>query len=89
MSNISKEQIQERIIKVLKNYIEPEVFESQEVTGDTTLDEIGLDSFKAIYLLLDLEDEFGVTIPDTMLSPEIFYSVGNMTKTVKGILDEQ
>lgn len=39
---------------------------------DTPLDELGLDSFKAIYLLLDLEESFQVQIPNTMLSPEIF-----------------
>ncbi len=39
---------------------------------DTPLDELGLDSVKAIYLLLDLEEAFQVQIPNTMLSPEIF-----------------
>jgi acyl carrier protein len=38
----------------------------------TNLEELGLDSLRAIDLLLDLEDTFNITFPDLMLSEEVF-----------------
>lgn len=39
---------------------------------DAVLRELGLDSMAAVTLMLDLEDEFGVTIPDSALTAETF-----------------
>jgi acyl carrier protein len=45
-----------------------------EATLDTQapLRSMGLDSMAAVALMLDLEDEFGVTLPDSSLTAEVF-----------------
>ncbi len=76
-----EKNLKERLLKVLENYMEI----TPDMDMDGRLDESGLDSFKAIYLLLDIEEEFQIQIPDDMLSPEIFGSVNALMKLIKSI----
>ncbi len=82
MSNLSHTEIKDKVFGVLRTYVE-----DVEITGDISLDELGLDSFKAIYLLLDLEEALNIQIPDTMLTPEIFTSPNSLQKAVTSILE--
>ena len=45
---------------------------SEELAPETPLRELGLDSMEAVTLVLDLEDEFGVTLPESSLTAETF-----------------
>ncbi|HEY9062642.1 MAG TPA: phosphopantetheine-binding protein [Pseudobacteroides sp.] len=85
MTNFSSEQVKEKVVSVLKNYIDPSNKE-KEFSMEASLDELGLDSFKAIYLLLDMEEEFQIQIPDSMLSPEIFASPKALQTAIESIL---
>lgn len=40
----------------------------EEITGDTSLDAIGIDSLKAIVILAELEDTFGIEVPNEMVA---------------------
>ncbi|MFL6117570.1 MAG: phosphopantetheine-binding protein [Catenulispora sp.] len=44
----------------------------RELTADTELSEFGLDSMRAVDLLFDIEDTFGVILPDQVLAPGTF-----------------
>jgi len=40
----------------------------EEITADTSLDAIGIDSLKAIVILAELEDAFGIEVPNEMVA---------------------
>lgn len=49
-------------------YIKPDA----ELTPDALLKPLGLDSMAAVDLLLDIEDNYNVTMPDRYLTEETF-----------------
>jgi acyl carrier protein len=82
---MGNEEVKEKLIHVLQEYMDPSV-RNKEISMDIGLDDLGLDSFKAIYLLLDIEEAFGVQIPDSMLSPEIFASPSSLQQAIQSLL---
>jgi acyl carrier protein len=46
--------------------------------ADAPLRELGLDSMEAAILVLDLEKELGMTLPDSSLTAETFASLANL-----------
>lgn len=49
----------ERVKKVLADHLD---IDESEITEETTLDELGVDSLDAVEIVMDLEDEFGIEI---------------------------
>jgi len=67
-----KEQIKELIIKRLKLEISPQdIDDASPLFGDG----LGLDSIDALELVVGLEQEFGISIPDEDVGKEAFASV--------------
>lgn len=58
----------------------------QPVDPDADLAELGLDSMASIKLLLDLEQGFGVTVPDEALDENTFASARQLERLVGGLL---
>ncbi len=58
---MSDKSVEERVIRVFTDFkkVPPE-----EITMDTTFDELGLDSLDGLNLVFELEEEFDMTIPD-------------------------
>lgn len=56
------------------------------VDPDADLGELGLDSMASIKLLLDLEQGFGVTVPDEALDENTFASARHLEQLVSGLL---
>ena len=58
---MSDKTVAERVIRVFADFkkVPPE-----EVTMDTTFDELGFDSLDGLNLVFELEEEFDLTIPD-------------------------
>ena len=50
--------------------------------GDAPLQELGLDSMQAVELLLDLEDELGIILPDDAMTAETFATPGSLKAAV-------
>ena len=49
----------ERVIKVLAAHLE---MNEAEITADTTMEELDVDSLDTVEILMEMEDEFGVSI---------------------------
>jgi acyl carrier protein len=49
---------------------------------DAPLQELGLDSMQAVELLLDLEDQLGVVLPDDAMTAETFATPGSLKAAV-------
>jgi len=46
-----------------------------ELRSDAPLVDLGLDSMQAVELLFDIEEEYGVTLPDEAITAETFDTV--------------
>lgn len=62
---MSDKSVEERVIRVFADFkkVSPE-----EVSMDTTFDELGFDSLDGLNLVFELEEEFDLTIPDDRVS---------------------
>ncbi len=58
---MSDKSVEERVIRVFADFkkVSPE-----EITMDTTFEELGFDSLDGLNLVFELEEEFDMTIPD-------------------------
>src|SRR5215211_4108541 len=58
---MSDKTVEERVIRVFADFKKVPV---DEITMDTTFDELGFDSLDGLNLVFELEEEFDLTIPD-------------------------
>lgn len=64
-----------------------EIDESQPVGADDSLANLGLDSLATVGLLMELEEEFDIIVPDQMLTPESFRTLRSLWEMVSGLRD--
>ncbi|RKT82200.1 acyl carrier protein [Saccharopolyspora antimicrobica] len=60
----------------------------REITEDTGLRELGLDSMQAIELLFAIEDAYGIALPDDELNDESFATAGSLWRVVSAQIPE-
>jgi len=68
----------EAILRKRLKYLEP----GAALPDDAALQELGLDSMQAVELLLDLEDELGIVLPDEAMTAETFATPGSLKVAV-------
>lgn len=78
-------EIWQRLSTVLREHLTL-VAQGEEVPRESSLGDLGLDSMNAINLMLDLEGEFGVTFPDSMLNEETFRSGQTLVQAIEELL---
>lgn len=54
-----------------------------EIPDDAQLKDLGLDSMEAVELLLDLEDELGIVLPDEAMTAETFATASSLRAAVE------
>jgi acyl carrier protein len=57
------------------------------IADDATLADLGLDSTAILSLVVGLEDEFGIEIPDREINPDNFGRVDAISRYVSGRID--
>ncbi|MFJ9824218.1 phosphopantetheine-binding protein [Streptomyces sp. NPDC101160] len=57
----------------------------QELTAESRLRELGLDSMQEIELLFAIEDTFGVQLPDELLTETTFATAGNLWQAISDL----
>lgn len=70
----------EVVLEKLKGIISQEFTKGQEVTTQTDLLELGLDSLDIINLLFQIEESFGVAVPEEDFEAQSLKVVGNMVE---------
>jgi acyl carrier protein len=60
--------------------------EGGELAATDDLAALGLDSMGVVQLLADLEEGFGLELPDELLTEETFATVGSLWGTVSGLV---
>ena len=58
---MSDKSVEERVIRVFADFKKVPV---EEITMDTTFEELGFDSLDGLNLVFELEEEFDINIPD-------------------------
>jgi acyl carrier protein len=73
---------------VLRECLDGLVGPDAPLQEDSDLALLGIDSLTVVRLLVTLEEAFGVTIPDEVISFEIFSSPGALWNVISGLLEE-
>jgi acyl carrier protein len=79
--------IDERVRKLVGDHGKLDL-DASRLSTDTDLYELGLTSFATVQLMLALEEEFGVEIPDRFLNRKTFQSIGAMIGVVASLLPQ-
>jgi acyl carrier protein len=61
----------------------------QQITPDARLRDLGLDSMREIELLFAIEDAYGITMPDELLTDSTFATAGRLWTTIENLGDRQ
>ena len=69
--------VQDRVLSVLRRILEENAIIA-DVQPDSRLVDIGLDSMDMVALMLQVEAEFDLTLPQPEITPENFQSVKTM-----------
>ncbi len=77
------------IIAAIKNYIEKNILaEGVQVDAATDLKQAGIDSFSTVEIILFIERNFGVSIPDEKLVPENFRTLQSLAAIVQELMPQ-
>lgn len=76
-----EEEIFEKVKKIIEEGLETE---SEKITMDATFtDDLGADSLDIVELIMSIEDEFGIEVPDN--AAEKISTVGDVVKYIEGL----
>jgi acyl carrier protein len=73
-----------RFTELIASYLP--VLGARRLTEDAKLRDLGLDSMRSIDLLFDIEDAFGVTLPDDELNGTTFETAGSLWRALSALL---
>jgi acyl carrier protein len=59
--------------------------EDEEITGASRLRDLGLDSMRAIQLLFAVEDTYGMSLPDELLTDSTFDTAGSLWAAIESV----
>jgi acyl carrier protein len=60
--------------------------DSDDLAPGDDLAALGLDSMGTVQLLIDLEENFGLELPDELITEETFATAGSLWQTVAGLI---
>lgn len=79
--------IDERLLPIIRNFLSlPD--QNTEISPDTPLRDLGLDSLGAIDLLFKVEETFEIVFPDSYLNERTFGTRGALQRAVETLLGE-
>jgi acyl carrier protein len=73
--------LKEIVLQVLKRHLK-RLEDQQEIESHVDLRRYGLNSMASVSILLDIEEEVGIEIPDTYLTEETFKSADTLYNVV-------
>jgi acyl carrier protein len=75
------------IIQDIKKYIENNILSADvKIDAFTNLQQAGIDSFSTVEIILFIERQYGVIIPDDKLIPDNFKTLQALSLTVQELL---
>lgn len=77
--------IDQRFIAIVRRHL-PQLGAAEELAPSAGLFELGLDSLAMVRLLMALEDELCVTLPESSLTPETFTDTASLWRVVSQVM---
>lgn len=75
------------IEREIKKFITDNILSGDVVVDSgTLLQDAGMDSYSIVEIILFIERQYNVSIPNDLLSPENFESIGAIARTIKGVV---
>ena len=74
----------ELFLKIIRKHIKP-LNKASDLNWDHTLTELGIDSMSLPHLVLDIEQQFYLVIPDEYLNEKTFSTVNALWNTIEKI----
>ncbi len=84
--NLQSAGLNERIIGLVKQLLGPQAVVPEPFPVDQQLSELGLSSLKMVNLMLSVEMEFDIMIPQADITPENFHSLASIARLVERML---
>jgi acyl carrier protein len=75
-------ELVQRLVKLVQQLLDPSTAPPEPFPVDQQLSDLGLTSLKMVNLMLSVEMEFDIMIPQTDITPENFQSVGSIARLV-------
>ncbi len=75
---MNQQEIETKVIEILMNNLG---ISETEISFESTLKELGADSLEQIEIIIELEKEFGIVIPDD-ITPEV-QNIGGLCKYIE------
>ncbi len=80
--NVSNAGLTDRLIKVVRQLIDQTSVRLDPFPVEQQLSDLGLSSLKMVNLMLSVEMEFDIMIPQPEITPENFHSVASIAALV-------
>ncbi|MGL5346352.1 MAG: phosphopantetheine-binding protein [Peptostreptococcaceae bacterium] len=80
---MDKNEMMTKYYDVVNKYVDLDV---SQLDFSISLNEIGLNSFNAIQILVDLEETFEIEFPDEKVVPEMFETIGSIFHTLENTI---
>ena len=80
-----EDAITERVKKIIEEQL---MVDASEITDEASfIDDLGADSLDVVEMIMELEDEFGIEVPDE--EAERLTTVGKAVEYIKGLVEEK
>lgn len=89
MRNFVNETFEQTLESVMRMQLPALEGSGGPMPTDVPLVELGLDSLRAVSLVLDLEETFNIEFPDSMLSEATFHTAAALSQAVRSLLEAQ
>jgi len=83
--NARNAALTDRLIKVVRRLLDPSADRLEPFPVDQQLSDLGMSSLKMVNLMLSVESEFDIMIPQADITPENFHSVASIAAMVARI----
>ena len=83
--NASTAALTDRLIRVVRQLLDPAAVGLESFPVDAQLSDLGMSSLKMVNLMLSVESEFDIMIPQADITPENFHSVASIAAMVARI----
>jgi acyl carrier protein len=84
--NLPNTGLNERLIRLVKELLGPNAVVPDPFPIDRQLSELGLSSLKMVNLMLSVETEFDIMIPQSEITPENFHNLASIASLVERTL---
>ena len=78
--------LEQRFLAILRRHL-PRIAPSDELAFDAPLRELGLDSMATVRLVMELERELGIILPDSRLTTETFADAASVWTAVRKTME--